>query len=177
MRRFATQVKTLHPGAVTVNSWWLRQSIGRGCGDRGWRPRSLHRYCCSSRPCSRPRIATRRRPSARSRALPARRRRRYPIASIRSRRAGEDLYHELLQPARADCHGKRGEGNGPLASQFDPRPRNFACAQTVNGIPDGQLHWIIKNGSPATAMPSFGFLGDEEIWQLVIYLRSLANGH
>lgn len=83
----------------------------------------------------------------------------------------------MLQPACADCYGKRGEGNGPLASQFDPRPRNFACAQTVNGIPDGQLHWIIKNGSPATAMPSFGSLDDEEIWQLVIYLRSLANGH
>ncbi len=101
-----------------------------------------------------------------------------PLAANRvNRRAGEDLYHELLQPACVDCHGERGEGNGPLASQFDPRPRNFACRQTVNGVPDGQLHWIIENGSPATAMPSFGFLSDEEIWQLVIYLRSLADGH
>lgn len=68
-------------------------------------------------------------------------------------------------------------GNGSLASRFDPRPRNFACRQTVNGIPDGQLHWIIANGSPATAMPSNGFLDDGEIWQLVIYLRSLASDH
>lgn len=98
-------------------------------------------------------------------------------ASRANLRAGRDLYHELLQPACADCHGARGAGNGPLASQFDPTPRNFACRQTVNGIPDGQLHWIIENGSPATAMPSFGFLSDDEIWQLVHYLRSLANDH
>ena len=101
-----------------------------------------------------------------------------PLASNRANlRAGADLYHELLQPACTDCHGKRGEGNGPLASRFDPRPRNFACRQTVNGIPDGQLYWIIENGSPATAMPSFGFLGEDEIWQLVIYIRSLADDH
>jgi hypothetical protein len=36
-------------------------------------------------------------------------------------------------------------------------------------------HWIINNGSPATAMPPFDYLTDEEIWQLVIYLRSLVD--
>ncbi len=62
------------------------------------------------------------------------------------------------------------------ASQFDPPP-NFACGQTVIGIPDRQLQRIIRNGSPATAMPSFGFPSDEAIWQLVLYLRLLANDH
>ena len=98
-------------------------------------------------------------------------------ASRKHRRAGRELYAELLQPACADCHGLKGEGNGPLAGQFDPRPRNFACSETVNGIPDGQLYWIVRNGSPGTAMPPFDFLEDEEIWQLVHYLRSLANDH
>ena len=96
-------------------------------------------------------------------------------ASRGNRRAGRELYEEALQPACADCHGKKGEGNGPLASQFDPRPRNFACAETINGIPDGQLYWIVKNGSPGTAMPPFDFLEDEEIWQLVLHLRALAD--
>lgn len=49
------------------------------------------------------------------------------------------------------------------------------CAATVEGIPDGQLQWIIKNGLSRTAVPSFAYPGDEEIWQLVIYLRSLSN--
>lgn len=98
-------------------------------------------------------------------------------ASRKQRRAGRELYGEGLQPACADCHGSKGEGNGPLAEQFDPRPRNFTCSETVNGIPDGQLYWIVRNGSPGTAMPAFDFLEDEEIWQLVLYLRSLASDH
>ncbi len=75
----------------------------------------------------------------------------------------------------AICHGKLGEGNGPLAGQFSTPPRNFACAQTVNSIPDGQLFWIVKNGSPGTAMPEHPRYSDAEIWQLVLYLRELAN--
>jgi mono/diheme cytochrome c family protein len=97
-------------------------------------------------------------------------------ADKRNRRAGGELYEELSDPTCVVCHGKKGDGRGQLASQFDPQPRNFACAATVNGIPDGQLHWIIQNGSPGTAMPPFDYLTDEEIWQLVLYLRSLA-GH
>lgn len=96
-------------------------------------------------------------------------------ASRGNRRAGQKLYHKISNPACAACHGKEGEGNGPLADQFMPRPRNFSCTETIDGIPDGQLHWIIKNGSPGTAMPAFGYFTDEEIWQLVMYLRQLTD--
>lgn len=87
---------------------------------------------------------------------------------------GRALYESQAQPACRLCHGKKGDGRGPLASQFSVPPRNFACAETVNGIPDGQLFWIIQNGSPGTSMPDFSNLSDEQIWQLVIYLRRLA---
>ena len=50
-----------------------------------------------------------------------------------------------------------------------------ACAASIDGIPDVQLHWIIQRGSPGTAMPSFDYFSDEEIWQLVIYLRSMTD--
>jgi hypothetical protein len=73
------------------------------------------------------------------------------------------------------CHGRNGEGNGPLARQYDPRPRNFACAKTVNSVPDGQLFWIIRFGSPETAMPPHPKFSDEQIWQLVLHLRQLAK--
>jgi hypothetical protein len=59
--------------------------------------------------------------------------------------------------------------------QFDPRPRNFACKETVNGIPDGQLFWIVRNGSPGTSMPRFRDLRDDQILQIVVYLRTLAK--
>ena len=99
-----------------------------------------------------------------------------PLQANRSNlRAGKELYEELSNPGCAVCHGDAGDGRGQLSDQFDPAPRNFACAATVEGIADGQLHWIIQNGSPGTAMPSFAYLNDEEIWQLVIYLRSFTD--
>lgn len=73
------------------------------------------------------------------------------------------------------CHGAKGDGRGEMAGMFDPRPRNFQCAQTVNGIPDGQLFWIIRDGSPGTSMPAHPKLSDEQIWKLVLYLRRLAR--
>jgi mono/diheme cytochrome c family protein len=89
--------------------------------------------------------------------------------------AGRRLYEKEVNPSCQMCHGIKGDGQGPLSSQFDPPPRNFACAQTVNGIPDGQLFWIIHNGSPGTSMPSFNALRDEQVWQVVLYLRELAR--
>lgn len=89
---------------------------------------------------------------------------------------GRDLYQGDVKPACALCHGEEGDGRGMLSTQFDPRPRNFECRETVNGIPDGQLFWIIENGSPGTAMPGFGDkLSDDQIWQIVHYLRALAE--
>jgi len=93
--------------------------------------------------------------------------------------AGERLYKGRSGAVScATCHGVKGDGKGPLASQFDPPPRNFACAQTVKGIPDGQLFWIIKNGSPGTAMSpasTIGKFSDQDIWHMVVYLRQLAR--
>jgi len=89
---------------------------------------------------------------------------------------GRALYEGGVKPACTVCHGEKGDGRGMLSARFDPRPRNFACRQTVRGIPDGQLFWIIDNGSPGTAMPDFGDkLTDEQIWQLVHYLRELSH--
>ncbi len=75
----------------------------------------------------------------------------------------------------AICHGSTGNGKGPLSSLYKPPPRNFACAQTVNGIPDGQLFWIVKYGSPGTSMPPHPELNDEQLWHIVSYLRQLAK--
>lgn len=90
--------------------------------------------------------------------------------------AAEELFQGRQRSVNcAICHGKSGDGKGPLASQFDPPPRNFACARTIEGVPDGQLFWIIRFGSPETAMPAHARLKDEQVWQLVAYLRQIAK--
>ncbi|MFQ5444095.1 MAG: c-type cytochrome, partial [Nitrospinales bacterium] len=68
--------------------------------------------------------------------------------------AGKILYHEKAKPTPCRmCHGIRGNGNGKLAVGMEPPPRNFTCFEMMKELPDGQLFWIIKNGSKGTAMP------------------------
>lgn len=109
---------------------------------------------------------------------------------------GRALYEAPRAPAScAACHGSDGSG-GPAGKSLVPPPRNLACAQTMDPLPDGQLYWVIERGSgafhvpagqgarqidrpgrrAATSMQPFGEqLNETEIWQLVTYIRTLAG--
>lgn len=90
--------------------------------------------------------------------------------------AGKKLFHETAQPlACKQCHGEQGDGRGPLGGGLVPPPRNFTCGQTMNDLADGQLFWIIKKGSTGTGMMAFGGLPDDQVWQLIQYIRTLAK--
>ena len=100
-----------------------------------------------------------------------------PLPASRAHlKAGRRLYlGKEGGPGCAVCHGSRGDGRGPLADSFDPPPRNFTCEKTVRDIPDGQLFWITRHGSPGTGMPAHEGFTDEQVWQLVHELRRLAR--
>ena len=90
--------------------------------------------------------------------------------------AGKELFLKTAQPvACAMCHGEKGDGKGIMGAALVPPPRNFTCGLMMKDIPDGQLFWIIKNGSPGTGMMSFFGLSDDQVWQLIHYVRSLAK--
>jgi hypothetical protein len=90
--------------------------------------------------------------------------------------AGKTLFHVDAQPTACRvCHGISGDGLGVLFHRVDPKPRNFTCVRTMDNLPDGQLFWVIQNGSPGTAMPSFSYLEDEQVWELILYLRSFSK--
>ena len=90
--------------------------------------------------------------------------------------AGKKLFQETAQPlACKQCHGDHGDGRGPLGGGLVPPPRNFTCGETMNNLPDGQLFWIIKKGSTGTGMMSFAGIPDEQVWQLIQYIRTLAK--
>ncbi len=90
--------------------------------------------------------------------------------------AGQTLFHFDAKPGPCRvCHGISGNGLGILFRELHPNPRNFTCNQTMSTLPDGQLFWIIKNGSAGTAMPAFKNLDDEQIWQLIHYIRHFSK--
>jgi mono/diheme cytochrome c family protein len=91
-------------------------------------------------------------------------------------KAGKELFLKTAQPvACVMCHGEQGDGKGLMGAALVPSPRNFTCGLMMQEIPDGQLFWIIKNGSPGTGMMAFGGLPDDHVWQLIHYIRSLAK--
>jgi mono/diheme cytochrome c family protein len=97
-------------------------------------------------------------------------------ASAGTIQAGKTLYLKTAQPvACALCHGEQGDGKGIMGAALVPPPRNFTCGSMMKDIPDGQLFWIIKNGSPETGMMSFVGLPDGQVWQVIQYIRSLAK--
>ena len=75
------------------------------------------------------------------------------------------------------CHGKEGKGDGAAAVGLEPSPRNFTNAAFHSARTDGELYWVIKNGSPGTAMiPMIGSTIDEnEAWYVLTYERSLGK--
>ena len=90
--------------------------------------------------------------------------------------AGESLFQIESQPTACKiCHGVTGNGLGLMAQGLNPPPRNFTCRSTMESISDGQLFWIIRNGSPGTGMHAFKNLKDREIWQIVRYLRTFSE--
>lgn len=76
-----------------------------------------------------------------------------------------------------NCHGKGGRGDGPVARELNPSPRNFHHRGFWRHRTEGEIFWVIKHGSPGTAMIGFGSrLSDEEAWTVVRYLRTFAGG-
>ena len=100
-----------------------------------------------------------------------------PLAPDRDLRNAESFFKGKVQGSIgcAACHGATGGGDGMLSAQFNPRPRNFTCAATIKDVPDGQLFWIIRFGSPGTSMPAHKGLSDEQVWELVLHIRHLAR--
>jgi len=97
-------------------------------------------------------------------------------ANVANVKAGEILFQQTAQPlACMNCHGAKGDGDGPMGAALNPPPRNFTCGGTMQDISDGQMFWIIKNGSKGTGMMAFSTMPDNQIWQLIHYIRTLAK--
>lgn len=72
------------------------------------------------------------------------------------------------------CHGLDGQNTGvPFADRMSP-PVPSLISGAVQAYTDGQLHWIIKNGISPSGMPAAkDIFNEEEMWELVLYIRHL----
>lgn len=91
--------------------------------------------------------------------------------------AGQALFREKC----AVCHGHADEGRSPRANFFQPPAPDFTAAG-YRTLDPAYLFWRIEVGksvepylSRGSVMPAWRGLSDEQIWQLVAYLKSRAR--
>src|SRR5688572_1063855 len=76
--------------------------------------------------------------------------------------AGRLLYDQTCQ----SCHGPAGQGDrGPA----------LTTGRFTRGNADGDLFRTIREGVQGSQMPPFRGLSDDQVWQLVSYVQSLAS--
>jgi len=88
---------------------------------------------------------------------------------------------EIFKRQCVACHGESGEGNGPAAVAFNPKPIDLTDANTtldvgksLGELTDDELAKILTDGKGS--MPAFGaLLSPDDIKSLVAYIRSLSD--
>ncbi len=88
---------------------------------------------------------------------------------------GKQIFHG--KAFCATCHGRDGKGLGNIPGLRGKLPRNFTDKAWQAARTDGELFWILKNGSPGTDMASFIplVLTEDEAWHVLVYVRAFGN--
>ena len=78
------------------------------------------------------------------------------------------------------CHGLKGNGDGPMASQFDPSPAVLSDPK-LTGDTNSTAYdnfEVINVGIANTAMIAWaGILSETQIWDVTYYLRTFSNAN
>jgi mono/diheme cytochrome c family protein len=89
--------------------------------------------------------------------------------------AGKTLYIQRC----AQCHGEDGKANTTIAKALQPSPRDHSDGNYMNKLDDEHLKKVILGGGPAVGkspiMPPQSDLKDDQVANLIAYLRSLAD--
>ncbi len=117
----------------------------------------------------RPRVPTEQIASARARTNPL-------SATPEQMEKGKAIFHG--KGFCVACHGRDGKGLGEGLELTGSLPRNFTDREWQAARADGELFWILNNGSKGTAMAPFIplVLTEEEGWQVLLYVRSFTAG-
>ncbi len=88
---------------------------------------------------------------------------------------GKKIFHS--KAFCVTCHGRDGKGLGNIPGLRGKLPRNFTDKTWQAARTDGELFWILKNGSPGTDMASFIplVLSEEEAWHVLLYVRAFGK--
>ena len=115
------------------------------------------------------------RPQGRGGGNPEARKIKNPVQSTsQSIAAGKELFNKNCR----SCHGADGKGEGPMKPK-DSHPSNLTDAEWAHGGSDGEIFTIVRDGAgPGPNQFMRGYksrMTDQEIWNVVNYIRSLGG--
>ncbi|MGA3346534.1 MAG: cytochrome c [Terracidiphilus sp.] len=76
----------------------------------------------------------------------------------------------------AVCHGETGDGKTDLAKDMQLTLGDWTDPKTLAAKSDGDLFTVIRNGKDKMPPEGVGRAKNDEVWNLVIYIRSLSKG-
>lgn len=90
--------------------------------------------------------------------------------------AGAAQYDTLC----TSCHGPGGSGEGPAAAGLNPKPARHVDGSYMNALSNEHLFTVIRDGGAAAGKsplmaPWGGALSDAQVWDVVAYVRTLAD--
>ena len=94
-----------------------------------------------------------------------------PVASTpESIKAGQASFQKYCR----FCHGADAKGNGPMAPK-GTHPPDLTDAEWTHGSTDGEIFVVLRDGAgPKQEMKPFkGKMSDQDMWNVVNYLRSV----
>jgi mono/diheme cytochrome c family protein len=74
----------------------------------------------------------------------------------------------------AMCHGEKGDGKGDMASDYK-NVTDFTNPGSLKNRTDGELFYIIRNGEGESMQGEGDRAKDDQVWDMVNYIRSLAK--
>lgn len=92
------------------------------------------------------------------------------LASAEARERGRQLFLRHC----ALCHGERGDGVGRRRN-LSSRPQDFTDPSWRRRVTPTEVYLVIRDGRRRTAMAGWKIFGEDQIWDLVAYILSIAE--
>jgi len=75
----------------------------------------------------------------------------------------------------AMCHGEKGDGKGDVVADLKLKMKDYTDPIALKDMTDGELFYIIRNGRGQMPGEEASRAKPEDVWNMVVLLRSFAR--